>query len=150
MDALHFLDAKKTTAPQPIYVLAGDERFLKRLAQAKIQALVLGENADEFGRTVYEGDSAEWASVRDELDTLPFASTRRLVVVQDADPFVTRYRDKLEKYVERPSGTGVLVLDVKSLPKTTRLAKAMPEAGLIECNGPKQLAPWCAKWALAH
>jgi DNA polymerase-3 subunit delta len=150
MDAQVFLERSPPAAPQPFYVLFGDEQFLKRLALAKIQTFVLGDGADEFGRSVYEGESAEWAAVNDELSTLPFAAARRLVLVHDADPFVTKYRDRLESYLERPSPTGVLALVVKSWKSNTRLAKALPDAGAIECKGPRQLAPWCTKWAAAH
>jgi DNA polymerase III subunit delta len=147
MDALTLLERKTPPAPQPVYALTGDEHFLKRLVQTKLEEWLLGTGAGEFGRTVCTGDAAEWAAVHDELTTLPFASPRRLVVVQDADPFVTRYRDKLEKYLGHPSSTGTLLLVVKSWVRTTRLAKALPEAATIECNAPKQLAAWCSKWA---
>jgi DNA polymerase-3 subunit delta len=147
MDALTILERKTPPALQPVYVLAGEELFLKQLAQAKIQGWVLGENADEFGRTVYEGDSAEWAAIKDELDTLPFAAARRLIIVQDADPFITRYRDRLESYLEHPSPTGILVMVVKTWKSNTRLAKALPDAATIECTAPRQLGPWCTKWA---
>ena len=147
MDALAFLERSPPSTPEPVYVLAGEEHFLKRLALAKIQSFVLGGAADEFGRSTYEGESVEWAAVGDELSTLPFASARRLVVVYDADPFISANRDKLESYLERPSRTGVLALVVKSWKSNTRLAKALPDAATIECNGPRQLAAWCTKWA---
>ena len=40
----------------------------------------------------------DWSVVRADLDTLPFLSPRRVVVIDKADPFVTRYRPTLEKY----------------------------------------------------
>ncbi len=81
----------------------------------------------------------------DELRTLPFFSKRRIVVVADADPFVTRYRKELEGYVQEPSGAGVLVLMVKSLPANTNLARLVAAAGLaLDCSSPpeKDLVPW--------
>src|SRR5262245_16769188 len=110
MDAFAFIDKTKAEEPQPAYVLAGDERFLKQLDPERITTLVLGSKEDDLARSVYDGDDVTLSTVRDELDTLPFLSPRRLVVVQDADDFVSKYREALERYVAAPSRTGVLVL----------------------------------------
>src|ERR1700721_2372502 len=60
---------------------------------------------------------------------------RGLVIVYGADRFVSQYREGLEKYLGHPARKSVLVLDVKSWPKTTRLAKAGAKIGLdIECS----------------
>ena len=79
------------------------------------------------------------------MRTLPFFSRRRIVVVDDADPFVTKYRKELETYVESPTGAGVLVLMVKSWPSNTKLARQVATSGLaLDCSSPreKELVPW--------
>ena len=128
MDAIQFLGKSTKTKRQPIFVLNGDEDFLKRQVLAALRALVLGAGDDGFGLSVHAGDKATFAAVRDEVETLPLLGPRRLVVVDRADPFVSRYRAQLERYVEAPGGAGVLVLDVASWPANTRLAKALPDA----------------------
>jgi DNA polymerase-3 subunit delta len=147
MDSLTFLKQKAKGAPQPVYVLHGDEAFLKRQVLAALKTLVLGPE-EGFGLSAHPGDKATYAAVHDELETLPFLSPRRLVVVDNADPFVTRERQRLEKYVARPSATGVLVLDVNAWPANTKLAKAVPDAGTIACKAPKthELPQWCKEW----
>src|SRR5262245_20045634 len=130
MDSLTFLQRTAGGKVQPVYVLYGDEDFLKRRVRAALVALVLGEGADarEFGLSTHPGDRASFPAIHDELQTLPFLSPRRLVVVEDADNFVTRNRQALEEYFTRvkPSVPGVLVLEVKSWPANTRLAKMLP------------------------
>jgi len=71
------------------------------------------------------------------------------VIVEDADEFVTAHRAKLEEYAAQPSSAGVLVLEVKSFPETTRLAKALPVAAKIACKAPyeSKLPAWCVGWA---
>src|SRR5262249_37768355 len=103
MDALTFLDRANKSKPRPIYVLHGDEGFLKRLVLAALQSLVLGEKEESSALSTYRGDEAQFAAVRDELETVPFLAPRRLVVVENADPFVTTFRSALEKYVAQPS-----------------------------------------------
>ena len=152
MDSLAFLDRPPKGAPQPVYVLHGDEDFLKRQALAKVRALVLGDGGDDLNVSTYPGDKAVWADVHDELATLAFFGGRRLVVLDAADPFVTKYRASLEKYVAAPANGGVLILTVKSFPSNTKLAKALDAAGNIECKTPAahRLPEWCVRWCAAR
>jgi DNA polymerase-3 subunit delta len=152
MDALAFLERSPRGDPKPVYVLTGDEEFLKRQACAGLRSLVLGSAEDSFGLSSYPGDKAEFSTVRTDLETLPFLAPRRLVSIDNADPFVTRYRALLEKYVAQPAATGVLVLDVKYWPANTKLAKLVPEAATIVCKAPQthRLPGWCVAWATAQ
>lgn len=151
MDALAFLDRPARGQPLPIYVVHGDEDFLKRRVIAALKTLVLGED-EGFGLTTLDGETATFATVRDELTTLPFLGSRRLVLIENADKFVTNYRGALEKYVAEPAATGVLVLDVKSWPANTRLAKMIDTKATLVCKGPaaSRLPQWCVQWALAQ
>src|SRR5262249_8985204 len=125
MDALPFLSAASPKR-QSVYALAGDEDFLKRLARERIIALTLGDADSEVAVAVFAGEKLDFSTVRNELDTRPFLAPYRVVVVENADPFVTEHRQALEQYAAKPSPVGVLVLDVKTFPETTKLAKALP------------------------
>jgi DNA polymerase-3 subunit delta len=148
MDALPFLAASNPKR-QPVYALAGDEDFLKRLARDKIIALALGDADPSFAMSVYSGEKLDFSTIRNELDTLPFLASCRVVIVENADPFVTNHRQALEQYATKPSAVGVLVLDVKTFPETTKLAKALPDSAKIACKAPPpyKLPAWCVDWA---
>src|SRR5207248_2808101 len=75
-----------------------------------------------------------------------------IVVIEQADPFVTKYRPQLEKYVAGPSKTGVLILEVRTFPATTKLAKSLPESAVIACKAPTdaKLPAWTADWSAAR
>jgi len=152
MDSLAFLDRAGKGKPQPLYVLPGDEPFLKRQVVLALRRSLLGEDEDSFGLSTYAGEDAVWAAIHDELQTLPFLGGRRLVVIDAADPFVTANRPALERYVAAPAATGVLVLEVKTWPSTTRLAKLIDTNGTIVCNTPKveRLPDWCVRWCQAQ
>jgi DNA polymerase-3 subunit delta len=151
MESREFLDKAGKQKLQPVYALAGDEDFLKRQVVVALQALVLGQPGESFGLSTHTGDKAVFAAVHDELQTLPFLSPRRLVVVENADPFVTRYRAALEKYVATPAPNGVLVLDVKSWPANTKLARLLPTSATIVCKvlSGDRLLDWCVQRAAA-
>jgi DNA polymerase-3 subunit delta len=151
MDSLTFLQRLDKAKPQPFYVLHGDEDLLKRLVLRAIRQLVLGAQDDGFALANHSGDKATWAEVREDLQTLPFLAPCRLVVIENADPFITRERTHLEKLLPDLLGkakpTGVLVLDVQTWTASTKLAKATPEESLIVCKTPpaQQLPQWCAQ-----
>lgn len=147
MDGWSFLDKTGKFDVQPVFVIVGKEYYLKTLAAEKLESLVIPEAA-EMARSAFDGDDVEWATVKDDLETPPFGSAVRFVLVRDADDFVSKYREKLEAYVKKPSRCGVLVLVVETWMKTTRLAKAIPEWQTIVCDPkkPHLLGPWLAKW----
>ena len=92
----------------------------------------------------------ELSTVLDELRTLPFLAPHRLVVISEAESFISAHRDALEKYLDSPSSTGTLVLMVSTWNKSTRLAKKLPKVGeLVTCDPPegKQLSKWIADQA---
>jgi DNA polymerase-3 subunit delta len=144
---MHAIEAVKDPARvpfKPIYAVHGDDAFLRRESLQVIRRVVLPDD-DEMAASRFAGESATLADVMDELRTLPFFSKRRLVVVENADPFVTAHRKELEAYAEKLAESGVLVLSVKSWPGNTRLAKLVEKVGLsVECKGPHErtLLPW--------
>jgi DNA polymerase-3 subunit delta len=148
MDALPFLEKSAKAKPQPVYALTGEEAFLKRQVLAALDAVLLGDADADFAKTVLLGLTADWSAVRADLDTLPFLSPRRVVVIDQADPFVTKYRTVLEKYVAEPSKNGVLILDVKTWPANTKLAKLIPESATIVCKtpAPQSIGKWLTNW----
>ncbi|HVS37311.1 MAG TPA: DNA polymerase III subunit delta [Gemmataceae bacterium] len=152
MDSLAFLDRKSEKAPRSVYILHGDERLLKRRALIALRALVLGPDDEGFGVTSHGGDKADWSTVSTELAAVGIFSPRRLVIIEDADPFVTRERALLEKYVAAPSAVGVLVLDVQTWPSNTKLAKLVPDEATIVCKAPAaaRLPEWCVRWCAAE
>jgi DNA polymerase-3 subunit delta len=149
MDSLSFLESAAKIEPRPLYVLYGVGDFLKRLVVDAVRRAVLPSETENFGLSIYAGDSAEWAGINDELHTLPFLSPRRLVVVENADPFVSEFRGQLEKYAADPAQSSVLVLVVKTWASSTRLARMLDAGVTIECKTPPayRLPDWCRKHA---
>ena len=114
-----------------ICVIAGKDEFLvANRCEALVDELLPDEQRP---MCLYQpkADEVVVADVLDELRTLPFLADRRVVVIKDADKFVSANREILEKYFDQPSPTGVLVLAVASWPGNTRLAKKLPKVGRL-------------------
>jgi DNA polymerase-3 subunit delta len=111
-----------------------------------LRRLWLGGGDEELSLSTFAGRESQ---LRDVLDALAmvslFGAGRRMAVVEEADPFVTQYRSELEDYITRPATGAVLVLEVKTWPSNTKLAKAVATSGLsIDCSSPseRQLKSW--------
>ena len=149
--AFDYLGTPDDHPPAPVNVVFGDESFLKRHVLANLKKQALGTSDADFSLSVFEGKQAELADVLDELSTMAmFGGSSRLVLVEEADDFVSRYRPELEDYVGSPRPTGKLILEAKSWPGNTRIAKAVATKGLVvDCSAPKaaQIPKWLRGWA---
>ncbi len=146
LTALDFLSHPDKHSVASICAVFGDDAYLKREVLVALRRQVLAGDEAEFSLATFVGKEVQLREVRDALATVSlFGAGRRLVMVEEADAFVTQYRSELEEYVARPAQGGVLVLEVKTWPANTRLAKAVAAAGLaIECKAPteRQLKTW--------
>ncbi len=150
LHAFDYLAQSEKHTPRPVCVAYGDDLFLRRQVLVRIRGAVLSEEEADFSLTTFEGATAELRDVLEELDTVAMFGAQRLVVVEEADEFVSRYRQALEDYVAKPGRGGVLMLDVKTWPATTRLYKAVDAKGLaVDCSAPAaaRLTRWLSDWA---
>src|SRR5437879_12448589 len=103
MDSHAFLENPEKHKLPHVYILHGEEEFLKRQVLSALRARVLESAENSFGLSTYSGDRAQFAEVNDELQTLPSLGTHRLAVVENADPVVALVRPSLDKYAAQPA-----------------------------------------------
>ena len=150
MHAFELIKAPTNVGEKSLFAVYGDDAYLRREVFHALTAGLLGPDADDFAVTRFTGDKASLADVLDELSTLPFLVKRRLVIVEEADGFVTAHRKELEALADRPPTPGALILSVKTWPGNTKLAKAVDKVGLaVECKAPSegQLPAWLIQLA---
>jgi DNA polymerase-3 subunit delta len=150
MNALEWLRAPDARAIRPVCVVFGDDAYLIRESITAIARTVFPESDGDEAIVRFPGSSTPLANVLDELRTLPFFSRKRLVVVEDADPFISKHRKDLEAYTDKPAGSGILLLQAKTWVSTTKLAMILENVGLpINCSSPKEgdLVAWLGHMA---
>ena len=106
-------------------MVAGKDRPLVDAEVRRLLDELIEPSERATGLLDLDGRCVVAADVLDELRTVPFLSGRRVVVVRNADTFVSGNRGLLECYFESPCRTGVLVLVVESWPANTRLARKL-------------------------
>ena len=146
-----FAERKAPGEPLPIYVLCGTDPYLLDKGRHIVRERTLGEAEPGMALLELAGADAELADVLDALRTMPFLAPRRLVLIREADAFFhaknegPHKRDALLKYLDAPSPTGVLCLEMATWNSSTRLAKRVAEIGLVvrcEADKPYQIPPW--------
>jgi DNA polymerase-3 subunit delta len=153
MAQAHAVEYLKPTGERdvpPIVILWGKERFLKLEVLQLLKRELFGDEAEEsFGDSTVQGKTADYLKVMDELKTVSMWQPRRLLILEEADEFVTAHRAQLENYVLSPARKSVFVIDVKTWPSNTKLAKLVKDQGLaIECQelAGAKLISWVMEW----
>ena len=124
-----------TKAAPSVYALTGSDRFLRTEALQVLQKQLGVEEGLESVRV--DGDTVELADVLDEVRTPSLLGPARVVIVDDADDFISKNRATLEKFCADRNHAGKLVLLCDSMPKNTRLHKVIAECGeVIDCAPP--------------
>ena len=96
------------------------------------------EQAKDLEPSFVNGDQVDLADVLDELRTPSLLCAGRVVVVDDADDFISDNRAALEKYCSAPSSTGYLVFSCDALAKNTRLFRVINDrGGIVPCDPPR-------------
>jgi DNA polymerase-3 subunit delta len=138
----------------PLLVLHGADSFLTRHLLGLIRDRLCPDEADRaWAWREFDGtDPLDPRDVFDEAATVPlFATATRAAVVRQADGFVSAHRELLEKLAGSPRGRrGLVILEVKSFPGNTRLAKAAAKQGLVidtAVTAKQNLVAWARKWA---
>ena len=131
---------------KPVYALIGPDSFLQT---EKLRGVISAVGKDAQ-RTDLDGERAELAEVLDEARSFAMFGGSKLIVVRNADEFVSKFREQLENYLESPSDSSTLVLRLNSMKKTERVYKLIAKIGQIEdCCPPdekhvRELIAWIA------
>ena len=96
----------------PVYLVSGEEAFLKEEAARLIREAVLGSNGEaaSWNLTTLEGGTCSLADVLDAARSLPMFASRRLVWVREAERIRESEPEALREYLEAPAPTACILL----------------------------------------
>ena len=136
MDIFQFKALLEKDKKFPIYVFYGDEDYFINEACLAVKTHSLKDTDPSLSLVEFKGDETSGGVIFDELRTIPFfASKNKLIVVEEADVFVEKNRETLEKYLQTPSNHASLVLVCSKWDKRTKLATLVDKVGIsIECK----------------
>lgn len=129
------------------YLLYGPETYLRQEYTQTLVERILGSASQTFNYEKFQADAETLDEVLSVAQTLPLLSAHRLVVVDDVQQFRKAEWQRLERYLEQPVPTTVLVCrspesDLKKFPPTLAAQALVLECPRLE--GP-QLQEWAAR-----
>jgi len=85
----------RDNGPERLYLLWGEEDYLKDLYIQELNKICLPEGANEFCYHVFSNEELDFIELRDSIESFPFMSERSLVVVKDLD--LNRLKEEEQK-----------------------------------------------------
>jgi DNA polymerase-3 subunit delta len=131
-----------------VVVLTGEENYLKTHFLQQLKTAIAEKSGGDVETLHYDGERATLSDVFDEMRSFGLMQQHKVVIVDDADGFITKHREALERYAEEPVDIGTLVLRPSKWNKTWRLHKAAEKVGkVVECEplGPAEAERFIVK-----
>ncbi len=126
-----------------IYLLYGEEAFLKNSFKNRLKEAIIGDDTMNFAR--FEGKGLDLDELIRLADTMPFFAERRLILIEDSGFFKTA-SDALVQYLPSMPDTTILIFVESEVDKRGRLYKKVKDMGYAaELN--RQDSTQLAKWA---
>lgn len=128
---------------RPVYLLYGEETFLKNSYKNKFRDAVVGEDTMNFSS--FDGKGLDLDEVIRLADTMPFFTEKRLILLEDSG-FFKSATEKLLQYLPSMPDTTCLVFVESEVDKRGKLFKMVKERGYAAELGRQDTAQ-LAKWA---
>lgn len=131
---------------RPAYYLCGEENYRKNLAIETIRNSI---NPDEFNFTSARGGEISISEIIITANTPPVFSSKRLIILRQAEKIKTEDKKALIDYIKNPLETTCLVLESVQRKKTDALQNACRDYGVktVFYNMAKaQIAGWSKKY----
>ena len=129
-----FLSSLKSGVLERVYWFAGPEEWLKHSALERLRKALLPEGLESLNENLLEGASAR--QIIEAAETLPVMAERRLVVVRDWQPFLSKgnsdkaERERMIEWLASPSDSTVLVFYYRA-ENVIKLAPDKPPLSLM-------------------
>lgn len=129
---------------KPVYLLYGEEAFLKNSYKNKLKEAVVGDDTMNF--SCFEGKNLNVDELIRMADTMPFFTDKRLILVEESG-FFKGSADVVAAYLPAMPDTTCLVFVESQVDKRSRMFKKVKEIGYaaeMERQDVSQLAKWAA------
>lgn len=128
---------------QPVYLLFGEESFLKNSYKNRLREAITGDDAMNFSR--FEGSGTDVEELIRLADTMPFFAERRLILVEDSGFFKSAPETLVQYLPSMPESTCIIFVET-AVDKRSKLYKKVKSLGYAVEMG-RQDAAQLGKWA---
>ena len=120
----------------PVYLALGEDVLKRRTVIDRLRKRIGSIGDLEFNHDVFDAQVASGSEIAISCNTLPFASSLRLVEVSHVEKLSKADSEVLVAYLSAPCQSTVLLLSCDKLAKNSRLYKAIESTGkeaIIDC-----------------
>lgn len=114
---------------KPVYLLCGEEPYLRQLYKKKLKEAILPEG-DTMNLTVYSGKGIDPKAVIDQAETMPFFAEKRLILLENSG-FFKNASPELSEYMKEIPESSCIVFVEEEVDKRGKLFKAVKSAGRV-------------------
>ncbi|MBQ9691391.1 MAG: DNA polymerase III subunit delta [Eggerthellaceae bacterium] len=121
----------------PIYVLVGSDALKRKQVLERMRVRLEKEENLSFNEESFDGATDSIEALISACQIFPLGFDRRLVVLKNLDALKKDALELLVEYANNPNDSTILFLIADSLPKNTRLYKALhalDEKTIIDCS----------------
>ncbi len=119
----------KTGAFRPVYLLYGEEAYLKNRYKNRLRQAILPED-DTMNFSSYEGRGIDVRQIIDQAETMPFFADHRLILIENSGFFKNACPELAEYIPQLPQET-ILIFVENEVDKRGKLFKAVKSAGRV-------------------
>lgn len=117
-----------------IYLLYGQEVFIKDSYVKKITELIDDGGMPDFNKIVFDGEKADIAEIDDAIESFPMMCEKKLVLIKDSKIF-SKAKEEIKQYwinrLDSIPDYVVLVFDEKEIDKRSALLKKVSKIGAL-------------------
>ena len=114
---------------QPVYLLYGEERYLKKQYKDKLKKALCAAD-DNMNNHFFEGKGISVGEVIDLAETMPFFADRKVIFLENSG-FLKSGGEQLAEYVGEQNETTVLIFVEAEVDKRSKLFKAIQSKGCV-------------------
>lgn len=132
----------KSNEFQSVYLLYGEEEYLKKQYRDKLKKAMVGE--DTMNYSYFEGNKISVKEILEIAETLPFFAERRLIIIEDSG-FFKSSQEELAEYIKKQPDYLNFVFVEKEVDKRNKVYKAVNDKGYV-CEMKEQSTSVLVQW----
>lgn len=114
---------------QPVYLLFGEERYLKNQYKDKLKKALCAPD-DNMNNHFFEGKGIVIGEVIDLAETMPFFADRKVIILEDSG-YLKSGGEQLAEYLGSQNESTVLIFVESEVDKRSKLYKAIQANGCV-------------------
>lgn len=135
-----------------VFLFLGTEKYLKERAINELRSRLLDSSSGELDYKVLHGADTSADEIINSAGTIPFFSSKRLIVVKDFNKFSKEDVSKISSYIKNPNQHTCLIIDsddtsiIEKEPGLARYARVLRFAPLSD----NELFAWIKKYIFTY